>query len=87
MTQSIAIIGAGIGGMMTALSLQHYGFKVSIYEQAPQLAEVGAGLTLAPNATHALAHVGILDNILEVGNQPGPGVIRHWATGVADLQI
>lgn len=81
MTQEITIIGAGIGGLMAAVSLQHYGFKVTIYEQAPQLAEVGAGLTLTPNATHALAHVGLLDKILAVGNQPGPGIIRHWQSG------
>ena len=38
----IIIIGAGIGGLTAALALQHFGFKVSVHEQAPELGEVGA---------------------------------------------
>jgi 2-polyprenyl-6-methoxyphenol hydroxylase and related FAD-dependent oxidoreductases len=48
---NIAIIGAGIGGMSAALGLAQSGFKVSVFEQAPELSEVGAGLTITPNAT------------------------------------
>ena len=47
----IAIIGAGIGGMTAAVTLAKKGVKVSIFEQAPELSEVGAGLTITPNAT------------------------------------
>ena len=78
---TITIIGAGIGGLTAAASLQHYGFKVRIFEQAPELTEVGAGVTLQANATHALDHIGLLDKLLEVSNQPGPGIIRHWESG------
>jgi salicylate hydroxylase len=79
--QTITIIGAGIGGLIAALSLKQYGFNVKVYEQAPALGEVGAGLTLTSNATHVLAHIGILDEVMAVSNQPGPGIIRHWKTG------
>jgi 2-polyprenyl-6-methoxyphenol hydroxylase-like FAD-dependent oxidoreductase len=46
----VIIIGAGIGGLTAALSLQHHRMRVSIYEQAPELREFGAGLLAAPNA-------------------------------------
>lgn len=44
----IAIIGAGIGGMTTAVALSQKNINVSIFEQAPVLSEVGAGLTVTP---------------------------------------
>ena len=50
----IAIIGAGIGGLTAALSLQRQGFAVSVCEQAAELREFGAGLVVTPNAMHAL---------------------------------
>jgi 2-polyprenyl-6-methoxyphenol hydroxylase-like FAD-dependent oxidoreductase len=40
----VFVIGAGIGGLTAALSLQRHGFKVSVYEQASELREFGAGL-------------------------------------------
>ena len=47
----VAVIGAGMGGLTAALALQQAGVRVSVHEQAPELKELGAGLTLAPNAT------------------------------------
>lgn len=44
----IAIIGAGIGGLTLVLALQKSGQKPVIYEQAPSLDEVGAGIRSAP---------------------------------------
>lgn len=55
----VLIIGAGIGGLTTALALQRGGGRVSVYEQAGVLAEVGAGLTLASNGTVILQHLGL----------------------------
>ncbi|MCB0209217.1 MAG: FAD-dependent monooxygenase [Anaerolineae bacterium] len=55
----IAIIGAGIGGLTTAIALQQAGFDVEIYERAPELKEVGAGLSLWPNATKLLRQLGL----------------------------
>ena len=66
------IIGAGIGGLTAALSLQHHGFKVTVCEQASELKEVGAGLVLTPNAMRALNFLGVGDAIAgrDVGRDP-----------------
>lgn len=53
-TPEIAIIGAGIGGLSLALALQQQGLRARVYEAAPQLKPVGAGLWLAPNGQRVL---------------------------------
>ena len=59
----IGIVGAGIGGMTAAVALQQRGFHAVVYEQAPELGEIGAGLTISPNATRVLAGLGLEDEI------------------------
>lgn len=61
--QSAVVVGAGIAGLSTALSLAHHGISSDILEQAPQLGEVGAGLQLSPNASRVLRTIGVLDEI------------------------
>ena len=51
---SIGIVGGGIGGVATALALRQVGIDAVVYERASQLAEVGAGMMLWPNATRVL---------------------------------
>ena len=46
----VAVIGGGLGGLCAASALLHHGHEVHVYEAAPQLLEVGGGLTLGPNA-------------------------------------
>ncbi|GAA1574129.1 FAD-dependent monooxygenase [Kribbella karoonensis] len=53
------MIGAGIGGLAAAIGLRRRGWSVSVLERAPVIAEVGAGLTLWPNAVKALAALGV----------------------------
>ncbi len=77
----IIIIGAGIGGLTAALALQKRGFKVAVYEQAPQLGEVGAGLTLSPNATHALEAIGLGGALAQTASRPARQAVLHYATG------
>src|SRR5215467_5653939 len=77
----VVIIGAGIGGLTAALSLQRHGFRVSIHEQAAVLGEVGAGLVLTPNAMHALDFLGVGDAIAERSNVSAELQIRHYRTG------
>jgi 2-polyprenyl-6-methoxyphenol hydroxylase-like FAD-dependent oxidoreductase len=57
----ILIIGAGIGGLSTALALQQAGFTVRVFERTKQVREVGAGLTLWPNAVRVLLDLGQTD--------------------------
>jgi salicylate hydroxylase len=47
----ISIIGGGIGGLSAALSLQHFGYRVSVFEQARELREIGAGVAISPSST------------------------------------
>ena len=49
------VVGAGLGGLTAALALLRAGWRVRVYEQAPALGEVGAGITLSPGAARGLA--------------------------------
>jgi 2-polyprenyl-6-methoxyphenol hydroxylase-like FAD-dependent oxidoreductase len=60
-----AIVGGGIGGLATAIALSNAGLQVDVYEQAPELAEIGAGLSLWANATQALSELGLGDELRE----------------------
>lgn len=62
------IIGAGIGGVTTAIALAQKGIEVSIYEQAEQLGEVGAGLWVAPNGLKVLDKIGMAQSIIDAGH-------------------
>jgi salicylate hydroxylase len=55
----VVIVGAGIGGLTAAAALRKFGFEPEIYERAPQLGEVGAGLQLGPNAVKVLGALGL----------------------------
>jgi glycine/D-amino acid oxidase-like deaminating enzyme len=55
----IAIIGGGIGGLTTAISLLQAGFDVQVYEQTRLLSEVGAGINISPNASRILIRLGL----------------------------
>ena len=57
------IIGAGIGGLAAALALRRTGHQVDLFERAPTLREVGAGLTLFPNAMRALRRLGLAESV------------------------
>ncbi|MEN9609805.1 MAG: hypothetical protein RLZZ628_619 [Bacteroidota bacterium] len=64
MKEMIHIIGAGIGGLTTALTLKQKGYKVHLYESAPAIQPVGAGIVLASNAMQVFQKLG-LQNALE----------------------
>jgi 2-polyprenyl-6-methoxyphenol hydroxylase-like FAD-dependent oxidoreductase len=62
----VAIIGAGIGGLNTAIALRRIGYEVAVFERAPQLREVGAGISLWTNAMTALDALGAGDAVRNV---------------------
>src|SRR3954467_8442335 len=55
----IAIIGGGIGGLALALSLHRAGIACDVYESAPEVREIGVGITLLPHAMRELALLGV----------------------------
>ena len=63
----ILIAGAGIGGLTAGASLLQAGHDVTIFEQASELSEVGAGLQISANATHVLHHLGLGVPLAQVG--------------------
>jgi len=79
--QNIIVIGAGIGGLAAALGLLRAGHSVRVYEQARALGEVGAGLTITPNGSKALAWLGLGPELDGIISEPESGAIRHYATG------
>jgi salicylate hydroxylase len=77
----VAIIGAGLGGLTAALALQRQGRQVRVYEQAPVLGEVGAGLSLSPGAGRGLASLGVGPALLDA-SLPVPDIaFVHYLTG------
>ena len=77
----ILIAGAGLGGLAAASSLMKAGHNVEIYEQAPALSEVGAGIQVSANAMHVLRGFGLEAEIRAVGVSPGAYVFRLHDTG------
>ena len=59
----IAIVGGGIGGLTVALALREFGFEAEVYEQAPELLDVGAAIAVWPNAMRVLNRLGLADTI------------------------
>jgi salicylate hydroxylase len=78
---SIAIIGAGIGGLGASLSLLQAGFDVHVYEQANALREVGAGIQVSPNASRVLHGLGLADELAKLGVRPEAWHQRRWDDG------
>jgi salicylate hydroxylase len=80
-SKKIVIVGGGIGGLAAALSLLKHGRDVEVYEQAPELKEVGAGIQISSNGTRVLYALGLEDALKRVQVLPSRRVIRHWSTG------
>jgi salicylate hydroxylase len=77
----VAVIGAGIGGLTAALSLRQAGFAVDVYEQAPELTEVGGGINMGPNATRVLRRLGLAEGLDREGVRPAGTHQRRWQDG------
>jgi salicylate hydroxylase len=76
----VAIIGGGIGGLTAALSLQHFGVPVRVFEQARAPREIGAGVTVTPNAMNALDFLGIGSALAEQAGE----TLRYFVRSAAD---
>jgi salicylate hydroxylase len=86
---NIAIVGGGIGGLFAANALLAQGLQVSVYEQAPALGEVGAGVFLTPNSVRQLERAGLGPAVEKWGARVGPGsrYFRHDGSPIAPVQV
>jgi 2-polyprenyl-6-methoxyphenol hydroxylase-like FAD-dependent oxidoreductase len=73
----VIIIGAGIGGVVTALRLHHKGIDCGIYEQSEPIRELGVGINVLPMAVRELAEVGLLERLVEAGIQTHELIYTH----------
>jgi 2-polyprenyl-6-methoxyphenol hydroxylase-like FAD-dependent oxidoreductase len=80
-TSRISIVGGGIGGLAAALALQHFGYRVAVFEQAQVLREIGAGVTITPNAMHALHCLGVGDRVARESGPTEAYLVRHFHSG------
>lgn len=63
------IIGAGIGGLATALALRRVGVEATVFERAPEIREIGAGLGLWSNAIAALHRLDLDERVVALGSR------------------
>jgi salicylate hydroxylase len=79
--QKVLIAGAGIGGLVAGLSLVQRGIEVEIFEQAPELRELGAGLQLSANGTRVLMALDLAQQMEAIACEPSGKEIRLYSTG------
>jgi salicylate hydroxylase len=77
----VAIIGGGIGGLTAALALRRAGLEVSVYEAAPELKEIGAGIALHANAMRVLRAVGVEDGVRKAAGRTEWVATRNGKSG------
>lgn len=77
----VLISGGGIGGLTAAIACRQFGLDVVVYEQAPELKEIGAGIQIASNASVALRQLGLEDAVRSVGVMPLSYDYRDLHTG------
>ena len=78
---SIAVIGAGMGGLAVAATLRRVGMTVQVYEQAPRFARIGAGIQMMPNSMKVLRGIGVEEKLRQTSFQPYSHLNREGDTG------
>ena len=85
----VAIVGGGIGGLFAANALIAQGITVSVYEQAPAIGEIGAGVFLTPNSVRHLHRIGLQGAVEKWGARVGGNshYFRHDGAPIAPVQV
>ncbi|MBX3552811.1 MAG: FAD-dependent monooxygenase [Pseudolabrys sp.] len=78
---SIAIVGAGMGGLAVAATLRRAGFEPQVYEQAQRFGRIGAGIQMMPNSMKVLRGIGVEDRLRAAAFQPYSHLNRDGYTG------
>jgi salicylate hydroxylase len=80
-TPRVVIIGGGIGGLTAAVAMCQRNIEIEIYEQSAQIGEIGAGVTLSPNAIKAYRALGLEAPIAAIGFESDHQLVRNWDNG------
>src|SRR5450631_3017399 len=85
----VVVVGGGIGGLFAANALAAERIPVSVYEQAPAIGEVGAGVFLTPNSVRHLQRIGLEPAVEKWGARVGADsrYFRHDGTPIAPVQV
>lgn len=85
---SIAVVGAGMGGLAVAATLRRAGFeKIAVYEQASRFARIGAGIQMMPNSMKVLRGIGIEERLRRFAFAPYSHLNRVWDTGEVTTEL
>jgi salicylate hydroxylase len=85
--RTVAVIGAGIGGLAAAIALRSVGYEVVVYEQAARFGVVGAGINLTPNAVRVLDVLGAGAALRGAASYPTFRVSRTWDSGAETSRL
>ncbi|MEQ8746759.1 FAD-dependent monooxygenase [Pyruvatibacter sp.] len=81
------IAGGGIGGLTAALAFRHFGWDVDVFERAPELGEVGAGIQISPNGMKVLQALGVAQRIEASAFEPEALEFRMGQSGVRVFRV
>jgi 2-polyprenyl-6-methoxyphenol hydroxylase-like FAD-dependent oxidoreductase len=82
MGERVVIVGGGIGGLTLAIALRRRGIEAPVYEAAPELRAIGAGIWVPPNAMQVLGRLGVAEAVLHEGARLERAELRDFRTGV-----
>jgi len=84
---TIAIVGAGMGGLTLAATLRRAGVDVQVYEQATRFARIGAGIQMLPNSMKVLRGIGVEETLRRFAFAPVSHLNRVWDSGEVVIEL